>query len=545
MLGSPVSIHTANTNDNIISRLCQRQSQLNSDAEGQYKFFGPTSSLHLTESVSLSILGAWGESSVHEDFWSVNDIDLETQDHLLDLYWTYQHTVLQVFNRAMFLRGLETRQPKYVSKALLYCVFACAARISPRPAVRALALPKDDDLEDSQPYLLATAAKYLEEELKRPQLTTIQSLLLLSVVNCALGRDTKGWLLTGDACRLAIDLGIHKSTATSVVSLSSEDMCARQMTFWGCVLFDRCWALYLGRPYCLKTDGLAAQQVDFFSFEDPWEARMAFAWATLLETVGDICEALNGEACSVERLEGLDLRLRTWHDHLDESLHYHKDCSASLSVLHMQYSSAMILLHQPTAKFGSRLNEPGSRTATSRKQCVLYATGIARCLQDYRRKYGDATSLSGVSLHTIATAATTLVADMAERKSGDMSLEMHSLKICVRTLGELETTYFVARRVRKIIQLIIRVCHLESDYLANQHSVALAPSEQVEDSMLGVQDDGHEFMSDQLEANNALFADAGMSGYSPFAFDELLPTSAHFDIFHTFDSEALTGQKLL
>lgn len=63
--------------------------------------------------------------------------------------------------------------------------------------------------------------------------------------------------------------------------------------------------------------------------------------------------------------------------------------------------------------------------------------------------------------------------------------------------------------------------------------------------MLGVQDDGHEFMSDQLEANNALFADAGMSGYSPFAFDELLPTSAHFDIFHTFDSEAVTGQKLL
>jgi hypothetical protein len=49
-------------------------------------------------------------------------------------------------------------------------------------------------------------------------------------------------------------------------------------------------------------------------------------------------------------------------------------------------------------------------------------------------------------------------------------------------------------------------------------------------------------MSEQIEANSNLFMEETLSGYSPFAFDEFLPTSAHFDIFHTFDSETLTGQ---
>ncbi|KAK5404219.1 hypothetical protein LTR06_009778 [Exophiala xenobiotica] len=534
-------VYTANSHNNLISRLCQRQSQLNSNAEGQYKFFGPTSSLHLTESVSLTILGAWGESSVHEDFWTIDDIDPETQDHLLNLYWDYQHTVLQVLDKTTFLKCLQTRQPKYVSKALLYCIFACAARISPRPAVKALALPRDDDLDEAQPSLIATAARYLEEELKRPRITTIQALLLISVVYCALGRDTKGWLLTGDACRLAIDLEIHKNTTATSVNLSPEDMNVRQITFWGCVVFDRFWALYLGRPYCLKTDNLAAQTINFSNCEDPWEARMAFAWAILLETIGDICEALNGEVCPIEKLEDLDRRLRTWHDHLDASLQYRPDCSPSVAVLHMQYSSALILLHQPAARFGTRLEAPESRSATSRRQCVHHATEIARFLQDYRQKHGDASSLSGVSLHIIATAATTLVAYITEGKPADVSAGMHFLKICVRTLGELETTYFVARRVRKIIQLIIRICHLESDYLASHHSMALASSSQHE-VVIGDRSRCNDFMSEQIEANSSLFTEETLSGYSPFAFDEFLPTSAHFDIFHTFDSEALTGQ---
>jgi hypothetical protein len=194
---SPDSI-PSEEGDNIISRLCGRQWKLNSDEEGQYKFFGPTSSFHLTESVSSSLLGPGCTIAAAEEAGYDDTFDLDTQNHLLDIYWKYQHSVLQVFDREEFLEGLRTKQAKYFSRALLYTVYACAARISDRPSVRSMVIPSPDDMDDEQPFLVATATRLVDQELKkRPQITTIQALLLLSVIQCSLSRNTKGWLLTG------------------------------------------------------------------------------------------------------------------------------------------------------------------------------------------------------------------------------------------------------------------------------------------------------------------------------------------------------------
>jgi hypothetical protein len=47
--------------------------------------------------------------------------------------------------------------------------------------------------------------------------------------------------LTGDACRLAFDLGLHRdcSALESPNDLSQIDLEARSITFWGCFIFDR------------------------------------------------------------------------------------------------------------------------------------------------------------------------------------------------------------------------------------------------------------------------------------------------------------------
>lgn len=127
-------------------------------------------------------------------------MSLELQDYLLDLYWNYQNTVLQVVHKEAFLNDMETGRTRYFSKLLLYCIFACAARIADRPDVRALALSTDDDLDEEQPYFVKKATDLMEHELKRPQITTIQSLQLLSVIDCARSNDTKGWLYTGKSC---------------------------------------------------------------------------------------------------------------------------------------------------------------------------------------------------------------------------------------------------------------------------------------------------------------------------------------------------------
>lgn len=241
--------------DSLISRLCGRQWKLNSDEEGQFKFFGPTSSLHLTESVSSTLLGTGYRRSSSEDTIFDFPIDEQTHLHLLELYWNHQHTILQVFDREEFLEGMRTKSNKYFSKALLYAIYCCAARISDRLDIRAMVIPAQDDVEDDLPFLVATATALLERELQRPQITTIQALLLMSVIYCSLSKDTKGWLLTGksiihlvlrplrflgDACRLAIDLGLHKpGEMLASAKLSPRDIKARQITYWGCLVFDR------------------------------------------------------------------------------------------------------------------------------------------------------------------------------------------------------------------------------------------------------------------------------------------------------------------
>jgi hypothetical protein len=87
--------------------------------------------------------------------------------------------------------------------------------------------------------------------------------------------------------------------------------------------------------------------------------------------------------------------------------------------------------------------------------------------------------MSGVALHTIATAATTLIANIVESRAGESGAagsiaesQVICLKQCMGALGQLETSYFVTRRVRKIIQLVIRLVNLD---LGQQPALPFAP----------------------------------------------------------------------
>jgi hypothetical protein len=87
--------------------------------------------------------------------------------------------------------------------------------------------------------------------------------------------------------------------------------------------------------------------------------------------------------------------------------------------------------------------------------------------------------MSGVALHTIATAATTLIANIVESRAGESGVagsttesQVICLKQCMRALGQLETSYVVTRRVRKIIQLVIRLVNLD---LGQQAALPFVP----------------------------------------------------------------------
>ncbi|KAK5169216.1 hypothetical protein LTR04_006156 [Oleoguttula sp. CCFEE 6159] len=161
------------TSDTLITRLCGMRGRLNSNDVGQLRYFGPTSSLHLTESVSSSIFG-FCNNIARNDKDVEKDVPFEMQQYLLNLYWTFQHTALPLIHKEAFLTGMRAGQSPYFSRCLLSCILACAARISDNPQVRALAIPADDDDEGDRPVLMKQAEEALEKDLKNPSLTTVQ-----------------------------------------------------------------------------------------------------------------------------------------------------------------------------------------------------------------------------------------------------------------------------------------------------------------------------------------------------------------------------------
>ena len=142
--------------------------------------------------------------------------------------------------------------------------------------------------------------------------------------------------------------------------------------------------------------------------------------------------------------------------------------------LSLQYYSALILLCRPSAGFGTpgppeRDDKTSDLTSRSRATCVKSAMQMGDLLEGYTRQHGDATTMSGVGLHPISTAATVLIAEIVDRKKmSSTALKYGSttqqhfrcLKRCIMTLAELEKTYLVAKRVRKIIRMLMRLCNL-------------------------------------------------------------------------------------
>ncbi|KAL1887131.1 hypothetical protein Sste5346_010420 [Sporothrix stenoceras] len=517
-LASSSSSSVFRRSDNMIMRLCSGQRQLNSDRVGRLRFFGPTSSLHLVESVTSSLLicgssrggrdgsngrrggGSGGSSGVAIPTWQT-DFPPQVQEHLLDLYWTYQHQVLPWYVTA-FLRDMRNGDTKYCSSLLVMCILTRAAAISSEPALRALALADDAEAaEDDPPYLVRKCVVMLEHELDAPGITTAQALQLLSEMHCAISHDTKGWMYAGGAGRLAYELGLHRdpddfdssgfgTTSTSVAAdMTQLDKEVRQVVFWSCFNLDRAWALYLGRPQSIRLEDVDAKRPGeggAADTEPTGEVRMAAAWCSLLEIVGKICEILNGVHTPRWRLgkekpnlhvQHLHLvqRLEQWRATLHPSLQYETSQTPAMIILRMQYAAAMILLHRPLAQFGTDLtalpSPAAADAAQSRQICIEDAGRIARCLQEYADGHGSVMTMSWVSLHIVATAATTLIASIAEhRPPGTMSdsdmaavaPQLDSLRRCLTTLNELEKSHVVARRVRKVIQSTIRLLNMDA-----------------------------------------------------------------------------------
>lgn len=122
---------------------------------------------------------------------------------------------------------------KYCSSLLVNAILALACHFSDRPEARA----DPDDPTSTGEHFFREAKRILAVEGEASSLTSVQALALMSLHEAGCGRDSSGWMYSGRAFRMGLDMDFNLPLAR--LDLSPTEIEVRKITFWGCFTIDK------------------------------------------------------------------------------------------------------------------------------------------------------------------------------------------------------------------------------------------------------------------------------------------------------------------
>ncbi|KAK5158109.1 hypothetical protein LTR04_005309 [Oleoguttula sp. CCFEE 6159] len=448
---------------------------------GRLRYFGPTTNCHVHSEFDM-IMEDTQESleQARRAERIIRTLSLETQDYLMDMFWQHYNSVLHIVHKDAFHEDRENGRSQFYSGFLHICILAMGYRCADksRPDMQRISLPQREST-------LHREAKYmLDCELERSGgIPSVAALLLLGDLECGVGRDNLGWMYSGMAVRLCFDIGLHLDSRLS--GLPECEVEIRHMTLWACVVYDKYWALFLGRPTSMKSTDLEiynlTKQFERLGSCKPagpqksLETQIYEALLDLMELAGKITEnidprsqsAVNIDRNGYLRMAALDRELGAWYARLPEPLKWTtaniNTAPFSFFLLHQQYHSALILLHRPFAMYddpNSSDSEEITRldnhfSALSRTVCTKHAITVVRIFWQHRQRF-DTRQIFVTGLQHAGTAATALVAALAFLKdSSDRSNNMQYLECLAAALQDMAYTYQPAERMSTVLQAVM------------------------------------------------------------------------------------------
>lgn len=249
---------------------------LTTDDRGKISYYGETSNFPIIiDSSSLSF--AKSQVNPKTDKSSLFLVEEDLILELLSLYFCWQQIYFNILDKDLFLRDMNSGG-QFFSRFLLNCILAKAAHFCERPECRT-------DIRDpatAGESFYKTAIDMLPQELENVSITTVQGLLLLASKESGIGKISLGWIHSGIAFRIAIDLGLHLDSSNLIKKgiISKEQDEVRRTTFWGCYIFDQGWGFYLGRPRAIQEIDITLNFPTYFE-ENP------VSWSPFYEGVAN------------------------------------------------------------------------------------------------------------------------------------------------------------------------------------------------------------------------------------------------------------------
>ncbi|OIW32335.1 hypothetical protein CONLIGDRAFT_572055 [Coniochaeta ligniaria NRRL 30616] len=501
--------------DELANQLSDRLGTLHVRAGGHIRFYGPTSNFNLLETqpsdVSMNIhRTVRNDGEDHLARLGVNKrVPPEIEAHLVNLYFTWQDPAFHVVDRKMFEDAKEAwynrmEDTAYYSEALRNAICALGAAFDARHHPAFVTFPRS--LAD---FFADRAKALLEIELDSPCVATIQALVLLSAHDIGCARDARGWLFSGMATRLSLNLALHHDLkpyiAQGVVTVAEADL--RRTVFWAAFVVEHVWSFYLGQPFRTSMKGISLDRPgwkDGPEFRGRWAPYVSPTTTQhftpvadcveevcrhqvlLFEAMAPLSETLYGSPKSsrgaLQELNAQTVKeLVDWRENLPVELCVELDNHEAtylphIILLHMQYYQSLIYAHRPWMSKSYMRSQPtqGHDAAHARKTCMDSASAVAQLLLLYEERY----TLRRINIQAVAitfSAALLLVFATVTRYQREREHQvLADLSVCFRALDELSPSWDTARRARDFLTRLQRHWERQAKSIAMDRAAAAA-----------------------------------------------------------------------
>ncbi|KAJ5170248.1 transcriptional regulator family: Fungal Specific TF [Penicillium coprophilum] len=475
--------------EDLIDELSDRMGTLRFGPGGKARFYGPTSTFNLADApVSTNTQTHRSLDYLDDTDWD-RQVPLSLEDHLLTLYFTWQDPSFHVVDRELFEKGktawYRKAETPFYSEALCYAMCSLGAAFETRYHPSFVTFPKS-----LGEFFGDRAKELLEIELDSPCVATVQALVILSSHEIGVGSDTRGWLYSGMALRLAFDLALHIDLSPYVArgSVTAADAELRRTVFWAAYMVDHLVGFYLGRPFYTNMEDVTVKKpnndVDHrepckwtpyaspIPFDDNSElldcmGAVSQQEVTLCELMAPCGYFLYGTSGIPRALlqqlnENNVAKLLNWKAQLPSYLQINLNDHTSpylphVLLLHMQYYQNLIYTHRPWMSKGYLQPQPpkGPGSSHAREMCINSAISIAKILVLYETRYTlRRINIKAVSI-TSSAVLLLLFAAVSQYKSEEENIIAH-LSTCFRALDEFSLSWQSANRAK---DLLVRLQH--------------------------------------------------------------------------------------
>ncbi|PWN21568.1 hypothetical protein BCV69DRAFT_173938 [Microstroma glucosiphilum] len=411
----------------------------------------------------------------------------EVEDTIYRNYWNiiFGHWPMLVKRMLPTINGIsrvEEQTEPLLHNAILSlaaCIWSFS-RDGPLPAVKfgEEEEPRVPSVEELSEIYFTRARYWLARTDNDSSIETAQALLCMSLREGGCGRSTQGAHYAMSACRVALDLGLHRHMPTT--DASPDELQTRLRLWWSIYTLDKLNAAQLGRPCVLRFVETDTPLPDT-DHPDELEVLSPLGGAATAEPTEQPVQALSGLVAGSELavileevlqqynvaqrriplpterkfgsrrlssspIEAWDVavsrlhsQLDEWYDHLPSHLRLQEEGSTLPHVLfqHMWACATRIILHRPHI-----LRETVNATSLpdSHLICTESALELCRLVAVYRRDHGIR-KLSGTISYCVFTAASILLANSTSPDAKIAAEAKVRLKECCESLGAIGGTW--------------------------------------------------------------------------------------------------------